>query len=123
VGGGRLAVTHLTGLGHRRIAMIGGIEDDPSTSRCPWTARGYLDALAAGRRGPTPLVVPGNFSLEGGVEAMHRLLHLDDPPTAVFACSDEMAIGAMQVARDAGLGARGLSIVGFDDHDVSEYLG
>jgi LacI family transcriptional regulator, repressor for deo operon, udp, cdd, tsx, nupC, and nupG len=68
--------------------------------------------------------VPGNFSLEGGVEAMHRLLHLAEPPTAVFACSDEMAIGAMQVLRDAGISVpEDISIVGFDDHDVSEYLG
>lgn len=122
----RLAVTHLTGLGHRRIAMIGGMEDDPFHFSVPVDRRrGYVEALAAVGVTPEPgLVVPGNFSLEGGVEAMHRLLHLADPPTAVFACSDEMAIGAMQVARDAGLAVpEDLSIVGFDDHDVSEYIG
>ena len=55
---------------------------------------------------------------------MHHLLALDEPPTAVFCCSDEMAIGAMQVARDAGLRVpEDLSVVGFDDHDVSEYVG
>jgi LacI family transcriptional regulator, repressor for deo operon, udp, cdd, tsx, nupC, and nupG len=126
VGAARLAVSHLTGLGHRRIAMIGGIEDDPFHFSVPVDRRrGYFDALAAvGLSAEPALIAPGNFSLAGGVDAMHRLLHLPSPPTAVFACSDEMAIGAMQVARDAGRSVPGdLSIVGFDDHDVSEYLG
>lgn len=122
----RLAVGHLTGLGHQRIALIGGIEDDPFNFSVPVDRyRGYVDALHHVGVEPDPaLVVPGNFSLEGGAEAMHHLLALDEPPTAVFCCSDEMAIGAMQVARDAGLRVpEDLSVVGFDDHDVSEYVG
>jgi len=122
----RLAVGHLTGLGHRRIAQIGGVADDPFHFSVPVDRfNGYRDALAAAGIAFDPaLAVPGNFSLEGGAEAMHELLALDDPPTAVFACSDEMAIGAMQVARDAGLRVpEELSIVGIDDHDVSEYVG
>ncbi|MCC5947780.1 MAG: LacI family DNA-binding transcriptional regulator [Nitriliruptoraceae bacterium] len=126
VAAARLAVGHLTGLGHRRIAQIGGIVDDPFHFSVPVDRyHGYRDALeAAGIGHDEELAVPGNFSLEGGAEAMHRLLALDEPPTAVFACSDEMAIGAMQVARDAGLRVpEDLSIVGIDDHDVSEYVG
>jgi LacI family transcriptional regulator, repressor for deo operon, udp, cdd, tsx, nupC, and nupG len=122
----RLAVGHLTGLGHRRIALIGGITNDPFRFSTPLDRfRGYRDALeAAGLAYDPELAAPGHFSLEGGAEAMHRLLALDDPPTGIFACSDEMAIGAMQVARDAGLRVpQDLSIVGFDDHDVSEYVG
>lgn len=122
----RLAVGHLTGLGHRRIALIGGIEDDPFGFSTPVDRfRGYQDALqTAGLPYDPQLAAPGNFSLDGGAEAMNRLLALDEPPTGVFACSDEMAIGAMQVARDAGLRVpEELSIVGIDDHDVSEYVG
>lgn len=122
----RLAVGHLTGLGHQRIALIGGVDDDPFRFSVPVDRYGgYLDALSTVGLEPDPrLTVAGNFSLEGGAEAMHQLLALDDPPTAVFCCSDEMAIGAMQVARDAGLRIPDdLSVVGFDDHDVSEYLG
>jgi LacI family repressor for deo operon, udp, cdd, tsx, nupC, and nupG len=122
----RLAVGHLTGLGHERIALIGGIDDDPFHFSVPVDRfGGYRDALrAAGLPRRPELVVPGNFSLEGGAEAMNALLASPDPPTAVFACSDEMAIGAMQVAQDAGLRVPGqLSIVGFDDHDVAEYVG
>jgi LacI family transcriptional regulator, repressor for deo operon, udp, cdd, tsx, nupC, and nupG len=126
VGAARLAVGHLTGLGHQRVGLIGGAEDDPFRFSVPVErTAGYLEALsAAGIERDPALTVPGNFSLEGGAEAMHQLLTLPDPPTAVFACSDEMAIGAMQVARDAGLRIpEDLSIVGFDDHDVSEYVG
>lgn len=122
----RLAVNHLIGLGHRRIAMIGGLEDDPFEFRVPVDRyAGYRDALeAVGLPVEPALRVGGNFSMEGGAEAMHALLHLDPVPTAVFALSDEMAIGAMQVARDAGLRIpEDLSIVGFDDHDVAAYLG
>lgn len=126
VAAARLAVGHLTGLGHQRIALVGGAEDDPFRFSVPVDRYGgYLEALAMVDLEPDPrLAVPGNFSLEGGAEAMHDLLALDEPPTAVFCCSDEMAIGAMQAARDAGLRIPGdLSVVGFDDHDVSEYLG
>lgn len=126
VAAARLAVGHLTGLGHRRIAIIGGVDDDPFHFSTPVDRfRGYQEGLAAADVVPDPrLVAPGNFSLEGGAEAMHRLLALEDPPTAVFASSDEMAIGALQVSRDAGLRVpEDLSIVGVDDHDVSEYVG
>lgn len=122
----RLAVGHLIGMGHRRIAMIGGLEDDPFGFRVPVDRyAGYRDALeAAGLPVEPAMHVGGNFSMEGGAEAMHALLHLDPAPTAVFALSDEMAIGAMQVARDAGLRVpEDLSIIGFDDHDVSAYIG
>lgn len=126
VAAARLAVGHLTGLGHRRIAIIGGDPDDPFGFSAPHERlTGYRQALRAAGVEPDPrLVVAGNFSPEGGAEAMHRLLQLDDPPTAVFATSDEMAIGAVQVARDAGLRVpENLSMVGFDDHVLAEYVG
>jgi LacI family transcriptional regulator, repressor for deo operon, udp, cdd, tsx, nupC, and nupG len=122
----RLAVDHLIALGHTRIALIGGAADDPFHFLPPVErAAGYRESLVAAGIGQDPtLVVAGNFSLEGGAEAMQHLLDLTDPPTAVFACSDEMAIGAMQTARDAGRHVPDkLSIVGFDDHEVSAYVG
>lgn len=122
----RLAVGHLTALGHVRIALIGGSPDDPFRFSVPVDRfNGYRDALAsAGLSFDPVLVVPGNFSAEGGAEAMQQLLSAPSPPTAVFACSDEMAIGAMQVARDAGLRVpEDLSVIGIDDHDISAYVG
>jgi LacI family transcriptional regulator, repressor for deo operon, udp, cdd, tsx, nupC, and nupG len=126
VSAARSAVGHLTGLGHRRIAMLGGTQDDPfHFSAAVDRHRGYADALRAAGTAPLPsLSVPADLGLDGGAEAMARVLSLRHPPTAVFACSDEMAIGAMQVARDAGFEVpRQLSIVGFDDHDVAAHVG
>jgi DNA-binding LacI/PurR family transcriptional regulator len=123
---GRTAVEHLVGLGHRRIAIIGGLEDDPFHFSIPLERyRGYRDALeAAGLPVDPVLSVPGHFSADGGAEAMHILLERSRPPTAVFACSDEMAIGAIQVARDAGLRVpEDLSVLGVDGHDLAAYVG
>lgn len=126
VGAARLATEHLLAHGHRRIGVISSVEDIPPQFQAPVEReRGYREALASGGVEHDPsLVVPGNFSLRGGAEGMSRLLALPDPPTAVFALSDEMAIGALQVARDAGIDVPAeVSVIGFDDHDVAEYVG
>ncbi len=126
VGAARTATDHLLGLGHRRVGVIGALTDDPFAFEAPKErVRGYREALVAhGIDFDPDLVVPGNFSLRGGAEGMSRLLSLAEPPTAVFALSDEMAIGALQVTRDAGIAVPAeLSVVGFDDHDVSPYIG
>jgi LacI family transcriptional regulator len=112
--GAMQATGHLLELGHRRIGAIAG--------PLGWTAseerlRGYHGALAGAGVLPDPdLVVYSNFRLDGGRAAALELLALPDPPTAIFAFNDRMAIGAMQGA--AGLGMRvpaELSVVGFDD--------
>jgi len=62
------------------------------------------------------LIVKGDFRFEGGKKAMSELLGLPKPPSAVFACNDVMAIGAMGVVRSAGSSIpEDISIVGFDD--------
>ena len=70
---------------------------------------------------PTPeLVAKGNFTTESGYAATSKLLGLPEPPTAIFAFNDEMAIGAMQCARERGLRLpEDLSIVGFDDMETA----
>lgn len=126
VAAARVAVEHLLALGHRRIATIGGLDDDAGLFTVPVDRRrGYLDACAAAGVEPDPAQCVGaEVSLAGGALAMQELLAHHEPPTAVFAQADEMAIGALQVARDAGLRVpEDLSIVGFDDHEVAAYLG
>ncbi len=88
----------------------------------PWIAteerlRGYRGALAAAGVMPDPeLVVESDFHAEGGVEAALSLLDLADPPAAVFAFNDMLAIGVMQAARRRGVRIpEELSVVGFDD--------
>ncbi|MEM9202137.1 MAG: LacI family DNA-binding transcriptional regulator [Actinomycetota bacterium] len=122
----RLAVDHLLQLGHRRIALIEGMPDDPMRTEVSWRRRdGYEQALAHRQIAVDPdLVQSGYFSIDGAQEAMQRLLALDDPPTAVFAISDEMAMGAMGVVRDAGWSIPAdVSVVGIDDHPLSQTVG
>ncbi len=121
------ATKHLIDLGHRRIGVIGAQTQLVALSfSVPAERRaGYRFALTqAGIVNDPALEVAGDFTIEGGAAAMRRLLALQEPPTAVFAMSDEMAFGALQVARQAGIRVpEDLSVIGFDDHDVSAVVG
>lgn len=124
-GVGRTATEHLLRLGHRRIGLISGVPNDTLRFVVPERRRnGYWSALETAGVAPDPeLDESGDFSVEGGAAAMATLLQLDEPPTAVFAMSDEMAFGAIQVARAAGLSVPGdLSIIGVDDHDLAPVM-
>lgn len=105
---------HLIGLGHRRIAHIGG---GIPTTATPKRFKGYAAALAeAGLELQPDLLRYGTFSIPTGSEHMAALLALPDPPTAVFCGSDEIAIGAIRTIKQAGLRVpEDISIVGFDD--------
>lgn len=77
----------------------------------------------AGLPVPPEYDVDGEYTVRGGASAMAELLSLPEPPTAVFAQSDEMAAGAMQVMRRMGVQVPDdISIVGFDDHELAEVL-
>ncbi len=119
--GGLLAVRHLLSLGHRRIACIGGPAGVmPSEQRI----EGWRMALAETGAAPsvTTLLWRGGFTSQGGYEAMHAILRTDQPPSAVFACNDLMAIGALRAAHETGVRVPDeLSIVGFDDIELSGY--
>lgn len=124
--GARLAVNHLLSLGHERIAMISG-EKVSSLARFTAPAdraRGYREALREAGGVPDPeLEEAGDFTLVGGERAMAALLSSRRRPTAVFAQSDEMAMGALRALRRVGLRCpQDVSVIGFDDHDLAEYL-
>lgn len=112
--GGVSATEHLLGLGHRRIAHIGG----PQTLACS-VARlhGYRAALEqAGVAADPDLVAIGGFDYASGLEIAARWLDRRDPPSAVFAASDQIAFGVLEAARRRGLRVPAdLSVVGFDD--------
>lgn len=121
-----LAVSHLTDQGHRRIALIGGDTDDPMRFTPPLhRLDGYKQALAeVGVEFDPALSVLGFFTPEGGREAARHLLELDDPPTAIFAESDEMAFGAVFALRAAGRRVpEDIAVMGFDDHAFAELMG
>lgn len=108
----------LLDLGHRRIAFIDGPQEHTAATR---RRHGYLAALGA--RGVTPctdLIQSGDFESLSGFEAAERLLDLPDPPTAIFAANDGMAVGVLAAAAKRGLSVPGsLSVVGFDDSPVA----
>lgn len=125
VAAARRATDHLTSLGHRRIALIGGDTDDPMRFTPPHhRLTGFHEALAAaGIPVDESLERLGYFTVEGGEAAMIELLALPDRPTAVFAESDEMAYGAIRAIRRAGLKIpEDIAIIGFDDHQTAELL-
>jgi len=119
--GARLAIDHLTELGHRRIAHLTGPAGVP-TRRERLSA--YRAALKKAELAYDPaLVVTGVRSLEDSREATLKLLELADPPSAIFAYNDRLAIGSYRGIRDAGLrvGAD-VSVVGFDDILMTEWV-
>lgn len=121
---GTIATQHLINLGHTRIGVINGAPIVP-----PYTAendryRGYEQAMSGAGLPIDPMLESyGYFTIAGGEQAMTALLTQKDPPSAVFAMSDEMAFGAMKALRAHGLTpGRDVSLVGVDGHDMAEFL-
>jgi LacI family transcriptional regulator len=118
--GGYLATQYLISLGHHRIACITGPSHlTPSAQR----VTGYCDALRDyGLPVDDTLIVRGDFHPHSGWQAAFELLRLPDSPTAVFACNDLLAIGALNAAVASGRRVPAdLAIVGFDDIELASY--
>ena len=118
--GGLAATEHLLSLGHRRIgAITGPIDYLCSLARVD----GYRSALErAGTRFDPALVRYGDFHHEGGFARAVELLDLPEPPTAIFAGSDQQAFGVYEAARQYGLRIpEDLSVVGFDELPVARW--
>lgn len=118
--GGLTATEHLLALGHRRIGVIGG---------CPRQLHGTA-RMAGHRSALTATGIPHRpeyekFARFDMAEARLRtgeLLDLDEPPTAVFVCSDAMALGTYQAVAERGLRVPDdVSVVGFDDLPESRW--
>lgn len=122
----RLATEHLLSLGHRDIAHIGANPEFDLDFHIPTQRRlGFEEALAdAGIRLKPEFLEPADFTVDGGYRAAKQLLGRPGPrPTAIFAASDEMAIGAILAARDLGFAVpEDLSIVGIDGHELGEFF-
>ncbi|MBV9832145.1 MAG: LacI family DNA-binding transcriptional regulator [Marmoricola sp.] len=117
--GGQEAARHLIGLGHRRIAYLGGrISAECSQARLGGF-RAALDAAGIGLPDERALSTE-DFHYENGLAGAPQLLSLADRPTAIFAASDELARGAIEAARSMGISVpHDLSIVGFDDTEIA----
>ncbi|RBW71446.1 catabolite control protein A [Bacillus taeanensis] len=101
--------------GHKKIAMISGPFEDPINSTKKF--QGYRKALEeAGLEVEDQYVAVGDYTYDSGLEAMEAFLQLGDKPTAVFAATDEMALGAVHGAQDNGYTVPGdVEVMGFDN--------
>jgi len=103
---------HLLSLGHRRIGFIQGAANQSASAE---RLAGFQAELAADGQAEGMIEV-GDFTYRAGFEATDRLLSLAQPPTAIFASNDEMAVAAIAAAHRRGLDVPGqVTIVGFDD--------
>jgi len=122
----RLATEHLIALGHRDIAHIGASPEFDIDFHIPTRRRqGFEQALADACIPAHPaLYEPADFTIEGGFRAAKQLLgRPGERPTAIFAASDEMAIGALLAARELGYRVpEDLSIIGIDGHELGEFF-
>lgn len=115
------AVEHLIEHGHRRIAIIQGL---PGTYTNNERLRGYRDAMERnGLPFDAGLVVGGDFREENGYMETKLLLTSPEPPTAIFATSDLITLGALKAVTEEGLEIPSdISVIMFDDFDFAPYL-
>lgn len=124
--GGRMATEHLIELGHERIAFVGDEERNAyGFSSSAARRAGYLEALRDAGLEPDPdLIVRTEPGRVPAGRAALRLLDSDQPPTAVFAASDDQALGVLDAAAEACVPVpEALSVVGFDDVEVARWAG
>ena len=122
-GGVDSVLDYLSGLGHSRIAFIGGVEyvgDGIAVKDERKEAyEAYMKKHKLNFKG---IVKEGSFDSRSGYYMMRDLLDIKDRPTAVFAASDAIAVGAMKAAFEAGLKIpEDISIVGFNDDEMSRF--
>lgn len=112
---------HLASLGHTRIAFITGHPDHKALVK---RYLGYQDGLEnSGLKGTNSLVKAGDNSFGAGEECARKLLKIKKPPTAIFACNDDMAAGVIRVAYQIGVKLPNeLSVVGFDDIPLAKMI-
>jgi LacI family transcriptional regulator len=121
LGGARMAVRHLHDLGHERIATIVGLAHTKPAADRLLGYRAEIQELGLPQR--PEYEAPGDFYFDSGEAAMRHLLALKEPPTAVFAASDMMAVGAIKAIEDAGLRCPDdIAVVGFDDIQLAELV-
>jgi LacI family transcriptional regulator len=112
-GSARQATQYLIDRGHRRIGFISGSSEYALSG---WRVDGWRGAMTAAGLATEGLLAAGDFSFASGEAAARRLLECANPPTAIIASNDQMALAALEVARSLGLSVpRELSLISFDN--------
>lgn len=120
--GGSYAMTnHLLSHGHKRVAIIKGIDKNFDAAE---RLRGYRVAMReGGGELDARYEISGNFSETAGYDAVEKILSISPRPTAIFACNDAMAIGALSALRDESVQVpEEIALAGFDDVPIASYL-
>jgi len=119
---GRMAARYLVDLGHRKLAMIAGITKN--NDRAAERVKGFLESARRAGIDPSEVeVVEAPYRMDSGEAALRLMLETRPDITAVFCGSDILAVGAMKECRRRGLSVPNeLSIVGFDNLEIAEYL-
>jgi len=117
-----LAANKLYDLGHRKFGMLAGIT--LNNDRAKARVEGFIDALTSRGVDPSSVIIrEAPYQIGDGKKAMASLLDEDSTITALFCGSDVLAIGAMSECRQRGISVpEDLSIVGFDNLEISEYV-
>jgi DNA-binding LacI/PurR family transcriptional regulator len=110
------ALAHLESLGHRRIAFVDGGRGAVAATR----RRGYRTAMRRAGLAAAARIIPGDHTEEGGVRAGRLLAAEADPPSAVVASNDRLAVGLLDAFVRAGVDVPGrISVVGYDDSTLA----
>lgn len=117
------AMDHLLELGHRRIAFLGGVEyagtGEPVMDE---RRKAYISYMKKRKLEYRQWMSQGSFSTVSGYEMMEQLLELEERPTAVFAASDALALGAIKAIQNHGLSVpEDISVIGFNDTEIGAY--
>jgi LacI family transcriptional regulator len=115
------AVNHLIGLGHRRINMISGSDATFGKLR----VEGYYKALSAAgiERDPSRVLVAPFYTAESGMYSIRELLLKNRDFSAIYAATDDLAIGVIRILIDKGLRVpEDVSVIGFDDIEIADYM-
>jgi DNA-binding LacI/PurR family transcriptional regulator len=120
--GARRATEYLISLGHQRIGLVTDTLDFNQVNFN--RVRGYKDGLENAGISFTPTYhTKGNQSQTSGTDMTHQLMALPEPPSAIFALSDTLAIGVLTAAKEIGINVPDeLSVVGYDDIEIAQYI-
>lgn len=115
-----MATSHLIELGHRRIGFIAGPAD---YSLSGWRVEGWQGAMRAAGLDTDTMLAEGDFSYASGKSAAEALLSLDQPPTAIIASNDQMALATLELTKRKGIDIPGqLSLISFDNTPIMRFV-